>query len=58
MALVFKLTFRFNPISNKIPGGLFIDIDTLMLNLYGIAKDLEWAKNNLEKEEQLRTYTP
>lgn len=50
MVLPSKSTHRFNSISNKIPRGLFVEIDELILGLYGIAKDLEWPvlkrKNN------------
>lgn len=51
MALLFKLTYGFNLSSNKIPGGLFLEIGKLILDLHEIwkskmAKTILKTKNN------------
>ena len=41
MTILPKLIYRFNAIPTTTSAGFFVEIDKLILNSYGIARDLE-----------------
>lgn len=57
MTVLPKLIFRFNTMSIKILTALFIEMDNIMLTLWGIAKGTCNSQNNVAKKNKVGELT-